>query len=305
MLSNNIKDIKEDLARTNRAIVALGCSFVQGAELGLENLTAESQFEYKTKNAFIHRLCEIYFSSSYTPINFGQEGSGNYAAISRLFLYDIPWKQLDEIVVIFMPTGMQRFDIIKDENSASVGREFKTLWPFVPYPAKLPPGLEHLKNFTTGYQQTAYSEKFEVLNCILHFQILNSWINEHSAKLIVFPAFNKEYNREYFLKNLRTDLYRDERTYLQKPNGVNTHSFDYDFLVNTVPWEKFVSINGSSNFFDLCFRNDPNYQEQYSMQEVLNKNLMHDNKWIKPRGHPSELGHDLLARELYKILVDL
>ena len=287
MLSNNVLTIKNDISRTKKAIVALGCSFVQGAELSDKN-----------NLAFINLLCREYLDKSYTPINFGQEAAGNFAAISRLFLYDIPWKELDEIIVIFMPSGMQRFDIIKDENSTGIGSEFKTLWPYAVH--KEPTnGWDYINK---GYEESCYSEKFEVLNAILNFQFLSSWVAEHSAKLIVFPAFSKEYTKEYFLDNLSADLNRGKNMAIDSVVVGPRNHYNNNFLVNQVPWDKFITIQNKLSFFDLCFSQDINYDKNLSMQQVIEKKLMGNNNWIMPRGHPSEQGHRLLAQELAKIL---
>jgi hypothetical protein len=287
MLSNNILAIKNDILRTKKVIVALGCSFVQGAEL-LD----------KNNSTFINLLCRQYLDKSYTPINFGQEAAGNFAAISRLFLYDIPWKELDEIIVIFMPSGMQRFDIIKDENSAGIGSEFKTLWPYAVH--KEPTnGWNYINK---GYEESCYSEKFEVLNTILNFQFLNSWIAEHSARLIVFPAFGKEYTKEYFLNNLSANINRDKNMAVDSNVIIPKTHYNNNFLVNQVHWDKFITIQNRSSFFDLCFSKDNNYNKNLSMQKVLDYQLMNNNDWIMPKGHPSAQGHRLLAEELSKIL---
>lgn len=291
MLSNNILTIKNDILRTKKVIISLGCSFVQGTELS---------DSYVTKNelTFLNVLCKDYLDNSYTPINFGQEGAGNFAAISRLFLYDIPWKELDEIIVVFMPSGMQRFDIIKDENATGIGSEFKTLWPYAVH-KESDNGWVYINK---GYEESCYSQKFEIMNTILSFQILNSWIAENSARLIVFPAFSKEYTKEYFLENISVNIYRDKNMNIVSDKQGMQNFYDYDFLINQVPWDKFVTIQNRSTFFDLCFSKDINYSNRLSMQEVIDNQLMNNNDWIMPRGHPSAQGHRLLAEELLKIL---
>jgi len=296
MNSNSIFEIKTDLLRTNKAVVAIGCSFVQGAELEFDAPHAHDKGLYKNSKSFVNVLCEQYLEGTYTPINFGQEGGGNFAAISRLFLYDISWHTLDDIIVIFMPTGLQRFDIINDDSGTVVGQEFKTLYP---YTTSSSFNVEHVVNLNLGYEKMCSSEKFEVMNCILNFQFLNSWIKEHNAKLIIFPAFSNEYTKSYFLTALNTNIFRDHRTHLRIDKGRIAKSFDFDFLINQVPWDKFITVNDSNHFFDLCFKNDKNYKSKYSMQQVIDKKLINDHEWILPRGHPSKKGHMVLAKELF------
>ena len=199
-----------------------------------------------------------------------------------------------------MPTGMQRFDIIKDDNESLLGSDFKTVYPFV----NVQQGqLKHVKNLSVGYEKTCYSGKFEVLNCIQNFQFLNSWIKNYNAKLIVFPAFGNEYNKEYFTKIMKTSVFRNNADVIVKEKTTNrVPDYDHQFLIDQVPWNNFLNINGSQNFFDLCFKNDKTYDPKLNMYELMNKNIPVNNDWIMPRGHPSIKGHRLLADELLKVI---
>lgn len=292
MINYNIRDTVFDLKRTQKVIIGLGCSFVQGAELG-------DKIPEKIEKSFLNVLCQEYFNRTYTPINFGQEAAGNYAAIAKLFLHKIPWQDLEEIIVLFLPSGMQRFDIIRDDNT-SLNIEFKTLWPN--YSAPRVKQDEAWHQFNDGYYTTTYSRKFEVLNAILNFQILNSWVAANRAKLFVFPAFSREYSREYFLENIKMDIQRDGKTFLMHSGYAHNH-LNYQFLVDSVPWDDFLTVDGSKTFFDLCWKQDKNYNPSRSMYEVMDFQLMANNDWIMPRGHPSAQGHKLLAEKLFEILV--
>ena len=294
MLSDSLTEISKDLERTKKAIVAIGCSFVQGAELEMSCPDGTDAYQYKNSRTFVNVLCNS-LNNQYTPINLGQEGAGNFAAVSRLFLYNIPWSSLDEIIVIFMPTGMQRFDIIRDDNYSRLGYDFKTVYPFANFQSGQ---FEHFKKLSAGYEKTCYSEKFEVLNCIQNFQFLNSWIKNNNAKLIVFPAFSNEYNKENFTKVMKTSVFRNLAETISKEKSDKVPDYDYQFLIDQVPWDNFITIEGSQNFFDLSFRNDKMYDPKLSMYDVMSKNILVNNYWIMPRGHPSIKGHRLLASKL-------
>jgi hypothetical protein len=82
----------------------------------------------------------------------------------------------------------------------------------------------------------------------------------------------------------------------------DTYQAFLQFLIDQVPWDNFITIDGSQNFFDLCFKNDKTYDPKLTMCDVMNKNILVNNNWIMPRGHPSINGHKLLASELHKIL---
>ena len=130
MYSKQITKINKDLEKTGKAIIALGCSFVQGqgavddelytnykwsynclgAPLEIQVDDAERNFilnNYKNveitydkldftfmeyENSFVNVLCQKYFQGEYTPINFGLRGCGNRATIKELHFHpDIRW----------------------------------------------------------------------------------------------------------------------------------------------------------------------------------------------------------------------
>jgi hypothetical protein len=286
-MDNIEADINADLQRTKKAIVGIGCSFVEGGELG-------TIYEKNNQN-FLHVLCKKYLKSTYTPINFGKEGAGNFASIAKLFLYDIHWQDLDEIIIIFLPTGMQRFDVLRDD-SWGIGKDFNTLWPNAP---KNPGHGINWHFFNKWYGLTTHSVKFEILNAILNFQFLTSWATNHNAELLIFPAFEETYNKEYFQDILSQDFYRTENheLRLRNPKGF---VFDYSFQIDLVPWDKFITIDESRTFFDLVFRNDKHYSSKLSMFDVITYQQMANNDWIMPKGHPSQRGHKLFAKRLFQ-----
>jgi hypothetical protein len=292
MDSKNIRQIKKDLKRTKKAIVALGCSFVEGTELS-KNPRVQNSL------SFVNVLCNRYLDNNYTPINFGQEACGNAAAINKLFLYDIPWHNLNEIKIIFCPTAMFRYDII-DDSAKDLTNNFKTLYPEPGF--QRTPNDQRWWNMNVSYTETCWSKKFDVLNFILEFQILNTWAQLHNADLLVFPAFNNEFTRKYFKDCLNLKISRDVHTQLKNKEFFRSFP-NYNYMLDFIPWDKFISIQNSYNFFDLCFKQDNSYDSTMSMYKMIDDNYFTKNncKWIMERGHPSEIGHDLLAKELSKI----
>ena len=147
MYKKQLEKINEDIDRTQKAIIGLGCSFVQGqgafnkeivkeygthfTELGnplqLNKISKqEKKLLLKTypslaiknneidftfmeyDNAFPNVLADKELNKEYASINLGQRGCGNRATINELYLHpEINWDKLKEIIVIYCPSGLE------------------------------------------------------------------------------------------------------------------------------------------------------------------------------------------------------
>jgi hypothetical protein len=205
----------------------------------------------------------------------------------------------EKIVVIFVPSAMHRFDVIADDRAFEVGNEFKTLWGYVA--SHLAKTTSPWRELHSGYGDTIMSRQFCAINAILQFKILNMWCNEHRAELIIFPAFDtNEYTKGYFEHVLNKKITRDQ--YSQKMQSEVTEVTDKNYFINLMPWHKFVKIQDSASFFDLCHRQESGYDSKNHAAFYAVAGKVSPDGWLMPRGHPSEKGHDLLAKELSYII---
>lgn len=293
MNCQNIEEINQSIAITKKVVVAIGDSFTAGEELGPNGSTDPNK-------AFVKILCDKYLNQEYTPINFGQPGAGNFAAVMRLFLHNVHWHLCEKIVVVFCPSAMHRFDVIADDRAFEVGNEFKTLWGMmVPH---LESTVSPWRDMHIGYGDTIMSQPFEVINAILHFNVLNMWCNEHNAELIIFPAFYANmYSPEVFKNLLKKNVVRDKLS--QKMISDNFDgNFNKEYFINSVPWHKFVKIQNNNCFFDLCHKQESGYDTKKHIGHYASAGVISPDGWFMHRGHPSEKGHDLLAKELSYII---
>jgi hypothetical protein len=138
MFSSQVKQINKDLAKKGRAIVSIGCSFVQGQgaindeifdnytfknnNLGevlslqtndkeikqILNLYPSLSVNHSNKidftmmeyeNSFVYQLANHQYKEKYVPINLGQRGCGNRASIKELYFNNINWNFCKEIVL--------------------------------------------------------------------------------------------------------------------------------------------------------------------------------------------------------------
>ncbi len=329
MHRHQINQINQDIARTGRAIIGLGCSFVQGQgavddelyekykwkfiELGklLEIDINEKQkreilkkypsvildktnnldftfMEYD--NSFVNVLAKKYFNDSYAAINLGMRGCGNRGAIKELYFYpEIDWHEIKEIIVIYCPSGPERFDFINDQWNDH--GHWVAMWPhytgLVEGPRKI---------LWEGYSKALYSEKFEVLEQLGHVQELVNWCNLKNAKLIITPGFDRRYDKDYFQNSLKLKIQRTtDGEKFQHMLGYNTKMIES--LIEMFPWKNVFKPKGYDTFIDLVLSREHEEVDNYHFFTYLGKGS--PDKWITACAHPSAKAHDLFAHELY------
>jgi hypothetical protein len=333
MYQRQIPAINASLAKTRKAIISLGCSFVQGQgavndemyidykwdfiELGTPlqlNVSAEEKIKIRKRygdlittqmdgkldftfmeyeNAFVNVLCKKYFEESYTAINLGIRGCGNRATIKDLYFYpEIDWHLADEIIVVYSPSGMERFDFIND--SFDDHHHWKCMWPH-------PKGMDKSarKSLWEGYAGSLYSEKFEVLENIAHVQELINWCKVRDAKLIITPAFDKRFNRKHMEAVLMQTIDRKmSGDMLAPPYQKHSRPENLDRLLGMWPWELMYKPGGYETFVELVVgAENLGPGKDHHFFQFLGKGS--PNGWITSCAHPSARGHDLFAKYLH------
>lgn len=342
MYFKQVKEINESLRKTGKAIISIGCSFVEGQgamdqdvydnyewtmeEVGVPMEPVISKKERKEllkkypelffdgnninwtfmeyKNAFVNVLCKKYFNGEYTPINFGLRGRGNRASIKTLYFWpQIDWHLAKEIIVVFAPSGPERFDFINDEFSEH--GQFQCMWPW--WQDKEGPR----KTLWKGYNEALYSEKFGVLEAISNAKELENWCKVNNAKLIITPAFDRSYTKETFSTVLRDVIRRDSdhtmREFKPRDKGPTESHFvpdeidTFEKISEMWPWKNMFYPQGAKTFMELCL-----------MQEGITNKGYWDyngvgtpNGWVTVCCHPSAKGHDLFAKELHKHILEI
>lgn len=340
MYKSQINEINLSLKHTKKAIITIGCSFAQGQGAINQELYDNHTWEYtegrplsiqttpkqskkilkaydsvfesggvldfslmEYDNSYVSVLCNKFFEKEYTPINLGLRGCGNRGSIKELYMYpEIDWHLMKEIIVIYLPSGLERFDFINDE--AIDHFNWKCMWPNSNPNNQLP-----VSNLWKGYGDTVYSDKFSVLEQIAHVQELETWCKYKKAKLIVTTGFDRRYDKDFFYNSLTTHIDRDHEQIIQTEKtpllrGFSKHPSDKSHLIDLFPWDKMFEPNGYKTFADLAI----------SMEDTLEDTTDHyfqflgngsPNNWITKCSHPSQKSHELFANHLYKHIVSL
>jgi hypothetical protein len=334
MYRQQIPEINKSIKTTKKAIISIGCSFVQGQ--GAVNPDLYSEYDWKFDglgvplylelppdeekilmkkypsvikkdgkldfrfmeydNAFVNVLCKKYLKGKYTPINLGLSGCGNRGSIKELYFNpEINWSDIEEFIVVYCPSGPERFDFVNDQWGDHV--HWVCMWPH--YKDKEPGPRRGLWE---GYSECLYSDKFEILEQIAHVQELLLWCKHHNnAKLIITPGFDHRYTREHFKKSLRIDIARNIEGQLLNDNNsipfLNREDINHiDKIISLWPWDNMFKPNGYETFADLV-----------TAREGVKDNHFFNylgtgspNGWVTPCAHPTAKGHDYFAQLLYE-----
>ena len=328
MYKKQVEKINKDLKRTGKAIVALGCSFVQGQGAVNDDLYTDYKWNYvglgypleinvnkseiakilkdypnltfsagkfdftymEYENAFVNVLCKKYLQEDYTAINLGIRGCGNRATIKELYFHpEINWEDAKEIIVIYSPSELERFDFCNDMWDEHF--HWKAMWPHYKNVDDV-----NRKKLWEGYAKVIWSEKFEVIEQIAHVQELLTWCKLKKAKLIITPGFDNRYTRTYFEKSLKIITERDTDGNLVK-NNTPLINFKSDMhLAELFPWENMFAPDGYDTFVDLAMSQELLGNTNFDFFQFLGTGS--PNKWITPCSHPSAKAHDLFASKL-------
>jgi hypothetical protein len=293
--------------KDSKILIGLGDSFTQGEgacsvdiwekydwnlkKMSDMNIRFEID-ESNMKNSWVHKICENYLTD-YIPINMGMTGRGNRAAVKELYLHpDLNIESAKEKIVVFMLTGLERYDFIHRNFYEHV--HFLTIWPT--HNSNTPE-----KPLWDAYRDYAFSEKSVAIELLLTIAELKTWCKLHNATLVLTSAFRPDYNAKFFL---------DAISETQEDKVSESHKY-IKGLVEIVDWVDFLRPEGFNCMTDyLCHlenRDDliqentsfPYYELGYSLDKLSPKG------YITKCAHPSYLGHEAIAETIYKQIIKI
>lgn len=257
---------------------------------------------HEVANSFGHVLCKKYFNDEYTCINLGRRGNGNRASIKDLYFYpDILWNKIKEIIVVYCPSGPERYDFLDDQGQyVNQHGRWVTIWPGgyrsePPYTKNSSP--QDIVSY--GINSALYSEKGAIMEQIVHMQELLLWCKHHKAKLIVTPGFMQTYNKDHFKTVLNKVITRNGNREITYERDNELDPKEVEKVVNMWPWENMFYPNGEPTFADLAMSQEHTVDRSkywfYNFEYEGTPDM-----WITPCAHPSIKAHDLFAECLYK-----
>jgi hypothetical protein len=283
MQNNDLKITSE-----SKIVIGLGDSFTQGR--GSCSIETWERFNWDLKsykkdpnvifedyeNSWVNQLCK-YHLTDYIPVNFGLTGCGNRATVKQLYLRpELNLEMAKEKIVIFLLTGMERFDFVNREFDDH--RSFFSMWPN-PWDKT----ATHYELWKI-YSEDIWDDKFGYVEMLLNIAEAQMWAKANNAKFVLGSAFRNDYQRKNFQK-----MFSDENT---------------KKLVDVINWDNYVYPGGYPSFTDLLVhledRDDLLGGGFYAWSFEQEK--MSPKQYFTKCGHPSFKGHKVIADELYKFI---
>mgnify|MGYP000433097632 FL=1 len=211
-------DLIRKLTTDSKVIIGIGDSFTQGQGACGEDIWEKYNWDMKNvpesderivdtifyENSWVNQLCENHLTD-YTAINLGMVGRGNRASVKQLSMHPaFKFENIKEKIVIFMLTGMERFDFVHKNLNQHI--HFKTMWPSDSYD-----GEE--KGLWNEYLTQIYSDRSATIELILNIHEAQTWCKANNAKLILTSAFSTDYNNESFYKKIRGEKTKENYLY--------------------------------------------------------------------------------------------
>lgn len=350
--SSDISKINLDLKRTNKLLIAIGDSFTFGDSAWSEDLLNLYPPTYKNYQiTYNHydleikkKICNLYpneisindngelnfsrmfqnnsyvnvlgklLNDEWTVANLGVCARGNFSAISSLFMVGIDWSLAKDITLIYIPSSMNRVDMINDgfipSKNSSLEDLFITAWPSPSTNRSFReideitiknhgPHESPWNRFQDSVYDSTFSEKYEVLKTILEFQQLNTWVKLHKANLIVIPAFSNYYYPEYFSKKIKMGIQRKHPS--REMVDIIDNEFSYmENYVDYIPWDKVYHPHNFHSFYHYALGQVDTDSNNCNMLSLIGKPSK--GNWIMSCGHPSAKSHKLLSEFIYRLI---
>lgn len=300
------QEILNKLSSESKILIGLGDSFTRGEDAcsieiwekynwDLSKSSTLSDIELSKsfyENSWVNKLCKNYLND-FVPINLGMSGRGNRAAIKEIYLNpEFDYQNKKEIIVVFMLSGMERFDFVHDNFDNHF--HFKTMWPKLDHRVSNNPE----KNLWNAYFEHVWGERFGVTELLLNISEIKVWCKAHNAKLMLISAFRPDYQKNEFLRILK----------LIKDNPLNNNEDYLNKLVEIVDWENFIRPGGFRCVTDfLCHlenRDDLITEDLFALsakfyEYSFSHEKLSDKGFMSKSGHPSLYGHEEIAKQIY------
>ena len=281
-----LKQVTPKIGKHSKLIIGLGDSFTQGVGSWsretykkyngwIDPLKIPPDLEIDMYNySWVSQLCTNHLPD-YTPVNFGSMGRGNRAAIKELYLHPhIDLDKADEVIVVYMLSGIERFDFINREFPDH--HHFYTMWPN--------PWDDNATNkqLWGAYAKDLWSEKFVCLEAILNIKEAEMICKAKGWHLVVASAFDQRINKERFVTEIG--------------------KWNMD-LIDSVPWDKFLYPKGCKSFMELLLHYDgqPPDMANGGFYDHYSK-LKEPTEYITNCMHPTREGYRIMAEEIFNFV---
>jgi hypothetical protein len=286
MYREQYKDI--NITSESKIVIGLGDSFTQGQGACKNEIWEKYNWSFdemykhhetlveEYEGAWVNQLCKNHLTD-HIPINLGMRGCGNRAAVKELYLHpDLNLHLAKEKIVVYMLSGMERFDFINKEFNDH--HHFFAMWPN-PWDK----GATNLKLWE-AYAEDIWDDKFGYIEMLLNIAEAQTWCKANNAKFIIVNAFRRDYIKEMY------------RHILTKEHEKG--------LIDVIQWDNYLYPRGYSCMTDLLVHLEG--RDDLLGGGFYGWAMGHDK--LTPKGlftkcsHPSHEGHRIIAETIYDYL---
>ncbi len=285
------------ITEDSKIVIGLGDSFTQGQGAVPWNIWEHYEwdltgnhhkdysinvYELEYEGSWVNQLCKNHMPG-WTPVNLGQRGCGNRAAVRDLYYHpDLGLEKAKEKIVIFMLSSINRFDFIS--KAFNDHHHFYAMWPH-PWDKNAT-----MPSLWQAYHDHVWSDSFGILECIGNIKEAMTWCKAHNAKFAFVNAFDMYITYEAFIQGFAphiTDRKQQEQ---------------FVKLVDSIPWDNYIILGDKISVIDYLFDLEGENARSLNWMEWCNQHKGTPRGMLTPCGHPSVLGHKIIAEQMYKHL---
>ena len=276
-----------EASKNDKLLIGIGCSFTQGQgglsdevwekyNWNIPNTHGIHELEsLEIEGSWVNQLCRTHMSD-WTPINLGERGGGNRAAVKYLTSV-FPELNLEdtnkEKIVVFMLTGPERYTAMAPLWGMRFHGVFRSIWPNPTSDDKL----------WKAYAEEMYSAQQTMFETYLSIKEAENWCNANNAKLLLVSGFDFSYFREYTKANIKSMIDLDWMPDIWYPNN---HPSVFHMLLDKDGFDYSIADGG--------YWQKLNYTDEYP------KGTEHVSRCC----HPNLKGHRLIAKEMFGELLN-
>lgn len=275
----------DEIFSGDNVIVGLGDSFTQGvgayslstwksipSSPSTYNISGQLFLEEQGTNSWVRQLRDK-FLPNYKIFNLGVNGAGNRAAIRELYLNPLPSK-LNNVIVILMATGIERFDFLKrSDKTAGINwhQKWQTIWPTIS-------DRGPISKLEKEYLEQIWSMRNDAFEFLFNIRDAQNFCRANNYKFLFSSAFDSQINRD----TLMTDL-KDKSNY-----------------IDVADWSEFISFKNHKSFMDVINRLEGNKEQ--SIHEIHERAAASPvpSRYITPCAHWTIEGQLKVAELLYQ-----
>lgn len=273
-------------------LIGLGCSWVQGEGGYTEQVWQQyggrvnkpmhesiHLIPMENENSWVNVLCRDHLTE-YTPVNLGQRGIGNRGAAKSLYLTNIDLSQAKGSTVVYMLSGLERFDFFRQQPNDFRFAElehnilhpykdvphynFNTMWPH-----------QGNNKLWDAYGEFVYSEAQTAMETYANIMEVQTFCQAHGLNFVMASAFDGR--SRHFIGEIA-------------PTLVDNINWD-NYLHTSTEYESFaqllVELDGLTQY--------GGYHEYYHK-------LKWPAKYLANCIHPTIDGYKVIAEELAKFI---